>query len=143
MRALPPVEDTTNKKWLKDERDIQANHHFQMAELGLLYPTDLSLNYQIADENDKTLLEFGNGNFTLSILSDNIKKEINQPIWKYTAIGQELLGLVPNHYDQEYFIKIGQYFLRHGGKASTVEKTVLSEGGITRYRPILEIDELM
>lgn len=135
-----PFIATCDTKWLKKERNIYPNHHFKLAELGLLYPSDLSL---MSFDNDDKQVVYQNGNHVLLIKKYRIKEPVYLPVWKYTAIGKELVGLVPDNYDQEYFVKIGQYFLNKGAKVSIIEDNGDSFNDISRYKTILKIDDSM
>lgn len=74
--------EVSDKEWLQKKRNIYVGHHFKMAELGLLYPTDLALRSFY--EKKETHLVYRNSTHALIIEKGDIEQELSLPIWKYT-----------------------------------------------------------
>lgn len=120
-----------DKKWMQDERNIFAGHQFDLGELGVVYPTDLQVRF-FRDENvDEEVIV--SENHILVIHRNEIKNELQLPIWKYTKVGQELLSLTPKTYDQDYLEKVGEFFTKRNGKATIGRIKYHTQSGQIHY----------
>lgn len=107
--------DVRDKAWLQHERGIPQINHFILGELGILYPMDLSIS--LFQERSQDQLPFVHHDHFLLIEREEIKRELKLPVWKFTAIGMEILSLVQGNPDDEYLERLGQFFVENGGKA--------------------------
>jgi hypothetical protein len=116
--AMIPVED---KDWLGRQRNIYPSHQFTLAELGLMYPTDLAfLCFKNANETQTILL--GDDYFIL-VKRGNITGEFPLKIWKFTEVGRQLLSLVSKPLDEDYYEKVGEFFVTRGGQVAIAKVT--------------------
>lgn len=98
-----------DKKWLQDKLEIFPAHQFAASEIGAMYPTDLSLRIFREDSIQEEF--FVCGDLMLIVKKGDCAGEIALPIWKFTAIGKELLELISNEQNEEYLESLGQFFL--------------------------------
>lgn len=126
-----------DKKWLQENREIYPGNHFAIGELGAMYPTDLSLCLFRDDPLQEE--DFISGNLMLLVKRGEIKGEIRLPVWKFTAVGQELLELIPSAEDEAYLESLGRFFL--GGKCISVLTRIIERlpDGEIRYQNIRDI----
>ncbi len=104
-----------NKEWLSTNCNIQQGVQFALAEVDLMYPTDLSVR-TFRDQN-VSREDFFFGDHSLIVERGEISSEILLPIWKFTHVGAELLPLVPNQFDDAYLEQLGLFFIGNGGRA--------------------------
>lgn len=124
-------------KWLKESCEIFPGHHFAISELGAMYPTDLSLTMFREDSIQEEY--FITRDMLLIIKRGEIKSPINLPIWKFTAVGQELLELIPVPQDEAYLESLGRFFLEHKGAALLTKIIRRLPEGKYEYQAIREI----
>lgn len=105
---------TDDKKWLVEERGIREADHFLLAELGILYPTDLQLT-TFATESTSEMV-FRIHDHILFIARGQIKAPIKMQVWKFTGIGFEMLPLLHHHVDIGYIEKIAKMFSESNGE---------------------------
>lgn len=128
---------THDKEWLRLERKIYPGHHFQLGELGAAYPTDLMWR-AFRDESIQDEV-FVSGEMILLVERGEIKSEIQLPIWKFTAVGKELLNLIPVTHDEEYLETLGKFFLNRNGIPSLCKILEHLPDGQLRYEVIRKI----
>ena len=116
--AVIPVNDKT---WLQRERNIYASEHFQLAELGVMYPADLALRF--FDEAGQSQLGLAGDQHLLLINRGKIASAIELPVWKFTQIGTQLLSLVARPLDEAYLEYVGRWFMARGGEAAIARIT--------------------
>lgn len=126
-----------NKSWLETERDLPQGLVFQLAELDVMYPSDLSLRLFREDSIEKEHLFFHDR--VLVLKRNEVATEIKLTIWKFTTIGQQLLPLVPPHQDDDYLEKLGLYFVELKAKAFIAQITKRHPDGKVDYEVIREI----
>jgi Protein of unknown function (DUF2806) len=117
-----------DKDWLTRERKIYMSEHFQLAELGAMYPTDLAMN--VFSDPAQTNIGLSGDDHVLVVERDKIASKIELPIWKYTDIGRELLSLVVRPLDDAYYEMIGRWFLARGGRATIAKIMKRTESGL-------------
>ncbi|RZM77191.1 DUF2806 domain-containing protein [Leptolyngbya iicbica] len=127
---------THNKEWLDENRNITFGLFVELSEIGFLYPSELAK--PVFDEPQPEELPFIYQDKLLLVKRHEIEKEIRLPIWKFTAIGQELLSLLQANVDYEYLNKVGEFFMQYGGKAFVGQVTSI-EAGVIRYESLREI----
>ena len=110
-----------DKEWLKNERGILPIHHFQLAGLGTIFPTDLS--FTVTMDSNNTQVAFISDNHLLLIDRGQISGQIHIPVWKFTGIGQELLPLIQKPLDEPYLERIGRFFVSRNGQARIAKIT--------------------
>ena len=126
-----------DKKWLKEKRQIYPSHHFEMGELGAMYPTDLV--FKIFQEDSIPEEIFVSGDLMLLVKRGEITSEIQLPIWKFTSIGRELLELMHSGQDEEYLESLGRFFINKKGTAFLANIIEHLPKGQIRYRIFREI----
>jgi hypothetical protein len=102
-----------DKKWLSAERGIQESDHFLLAELGIMYPTDLELELFMDESSSESVLRIHNQ--LLVIRRGQIKAPVHMQIWKFTGIGMEMLPLLQSHFDEGYIEQVAKLFTDHKG----------------------------
>jgi len=126
-----------DKEWLKNNRGLVEGHHFQLGELDILYPSDLSIRtFSESAVNEQAFLC---GERLLLVKRGEIEKEITVPIWKFTAVGQELLPLLLSPVDDEYLEQLGRFFVQRKGKAFVASITERRPDGQVAYQIIREV----
>ncbi len=128
-----------NKEWLKNQRNIYPGHQFALGELGAMYPTDLNLRMFREESIQEEL--FIAGESILLIKRGEIKNEMSLPIWKFTEIGKELLGLLPNTYDEDYLEAVAQFFVDNGGIVVIAKIIKHLPNGQIEYAAVREISK--
>jgi hypothetical protein len=103
----------TDKKWLSAERGIREADHFLLAELGIMYPTDLQLTTFMTESSSETL--FRMHDHLLLIRRGQIQAPVHMQIWKFTGIGLEMLPLLSPHLDVGYLEEVAKLFTAHKG----------------------------
>jgi hypothetical protein len=103
-----------DKEWLERNRQIHPTHQFLLSELGLLYPSDLSLT-GFQNETDKEF-PLVSDEHLITIKRGGMLSKFDMPVWKFTGTGKELLPLIPKPLDDEYTDYIGKYFLDRNGE---------------------------
>lgn len=116
----------SDKKWLASERGIKASDHFLLAELGIMYPTDLQIQTFMSDSDEQTFFE--NADHILLVRRGQIKSQINVPVWKFTSIGFEMLQLLPEQIDEDYIDKIAEIFTSKQGEVTFGKITERRQG---------------
>lgn len=126
-----------DKQWIQQNREIYPGHHFEISELGAMYPTDLTLRI-FRDESIQQEI-FTSGSLMLLVKRGNVTSEIKLPVWKFTSVGRELIELIPSANDEEYLESLGQFLI--GRKAVVILAQILEHhpNGKIRYQTIKEI----
>ena len=132
--------DARDKAWLEASRKLAQGLHFQLAELDVMYPSDLALRVFLNESIDKEHFFFGER--ILIIERGDIAAEIQVTAWKFTTIGLELLPLVPPHNDDTYLERLGQFFVDQKGKAYLAQTTKKHANGQVEYKILREIVKL-
>lgn len=119
-----------DKKWLADERGIKEADHFLLAELGIMYPTDLQLTTFTTESASEML--FRAHDHIVLIRRGQIKVPIHMQIWKFTGIGLEMLPLLPRHVDIGYIEQVAKIFTESNGEVTFgLVKEEFSDGMIS------------
>jgi uncharacterized repeat protein (TIGR03899 family) len=126
------------KTWLEKERSVVPGDHFQLAELGILYPSDLAIQCFKSEEIERLLFQGGEDHF-LIVDRGTINSPVILPVWKFTDTGRELLPLIPRPLDEEYYEKIASVFLARGGEPIIARKIDAPSEGTTNYEIIKRI----
>ena len=126
-----------DKKWLETDRGIHQSIHFELAELDLMFPTELAVRV-FRDGVEKE--HFLSGDRILIVERGEIKSEIQLKCWKFTAIGAELLPLVPPQTDDLYLENLGHFFIRSKAKAYLADITSRNSDGSVGYNIVREIN---
>jgi len=126
-----------NQKWLETERQIYQGHHFAAGELGAMYPTDLM--YRTFRDPDKKEEAFTSGKLVLIIDRAELSSEVALPVWKFTAVGQEMLQLISADGDLEQMMEIGRFFMNSKAKAKVADIVELLPTGQIRYGNAREV----
>lgn len=105
-----------DKKWLADERGIKEADHFLLAELGIMYPTDLQLTTFTTESSTKML--FRTHDHILLIRRGQIKAPIHLQVWKFTGIGLEMLPLLSPYLDIGYIEQVAKIFTDSKGEVT-------------------------
>lgn len=105
-----------DKEWLSTERGIEEAHHFLLAELGIMYPTDLQLTTFMTEGSSETL--FRMHDHLLLIRRGQIKAPVQMQVWKFTGIGLEILPLLPERLDISYIERVAKLFTTSKGVAT-------------------------
>ncbi|ATE80639.1 hypothetical protein CNN82_28625 [Pseudomonas frederiksbergensis] len=126
-----------DKNWMKQNREIYPGHHFEIGEIGAMYPTDLNLRVFRDEETQEEV--FTSGALMLLVKRGDVKREINLPMWKFTAVGRELIELIPNANDEGYLESLGRFFLERKAVATLAKIIERLPGGQIRYESIREI----
>jgi hypothetical protein len=101
-----PVND---KKWLQKEYGIEPIDHFNLSELGCLYPTDLSIEIDWSQEIPET--SFTIDGKILVIKKNECTQKVSLPIWKFTSVGSELLQLLEQSSETKTLEHIGKFYI--------------------------------
>lgn len=128
-----------DKNWLETNRSLRQGQHFALAELDIMYPSDLGLNLFRKDSIDETYFLLGDR--ILLLKRGGIASEITLTVWKFTSIGAELLALVDPHVDDEYLEHIASYFLSKNGNAFIARVTKKHADGRIQYQIIRELSK--
>lgn len=104
-----------NKGWLEKERNVHAQNHFELAELGILYPTELQFVVFGGAESDREV--FFLNDHLLLVKRGGSKGTIQVSAWKFTNVGLEILPLIPQPYDEEFLTGLGQFLMQRNGEA--------------------------
>jgi len=134
--AVIPVHD---KAWLRDKRDIYPSQQFALGELGLMYPTNLT--FQAFNDAEKEQEAFFSDDFILLIRRGGLTATVNLPIWKFTAVGKELLPLVNKPADEEYLELIAKFFVSRKAEAVFCRITKRHDNGEIEYDEIKPLGE--
>ena len=126
-----------DKKWLQENFGIFPGHQFAASEIGAMYPTDLSLRVFREDSIQEEY--FVCGDLMLIVKKGDSTGEIVLPIWKFTAVGRELLELIANDQNEAYLESLGQFFLNRKCTAVLVKITEKLANGQLGYSPIRDI----
>jgi uncharacterized protein DUF2806 len=98
-----------------------------------MYPGDLAMKC-FGDPNDTEFALIG-GTYLIHVKRGKIPGLLNVPIWKFTDVGRELLGLVRTERDDEYLEKVGRFFVTRGGEAVIGTIKERSSDGKIMYKP--------
>jgi hypothetical protein len=123
-------------EWIAQDRGLVDSKMFELGELGLVYPTKLSMTvFHAADNlNDRThVLTCGDGGVVL-IECPAGKSLGGFNIWKFSRIGEELLGLVKRDLDLEYMRRIADHFVRGGCTCHLGDRGRIKNGQVTYNR---------
>lgn len=126
-----------DRKWLEDVHNISAGHFLQLAELDVLYPSELSLRLFRETNIEKEHIHCGDN--ILVVNRNEIKSETQLGCWKFTNTGAELLALVPRTTDVEYLERLGNHFLKLKAKASLATVQVRHPDGRISYNITREV----
>lgn len=123
--------------WLQNNRNIFPGHHFEISELGAMYPTDLQLRLFMEESVQEHVIVAGD--LMLLIKRGEISGEVQLPIWKFTGLGRELLGLIPKGNDEEYVESLGKFFVERKGTAFIAKVIEHLPNGQIRYQHLRDI----
>lgn len=129
--------DARDMAWLEAARNIVPGLLFRLAELDVMYPSNLSLRVFREESIDKEY--FFLGERILVIERGDIAKEVQVIVWKFTAMGVELLPLVPPNNDDTYLERLGLFFVDQKGKASLAQLIGKDSSGQFEYKILREI----
>lgn len=121
-----------DKDWLAEIYSIFPASHFGAAELGVLYPTDLSL--RIFSEPSMEREFFFSGSLMLRVERGSIAEQLHLPVWTFTQVGKELLKLTPQEGNRAYLENLGRYFKAQGGQCSVAEVVAKDPNGVISFR---------
>lgn len=126
-----------DKQWVEKNRQVYPGHHFELSELGAMYPTDLQLRV-FRDENIQEEI-FTSGSLMLLVKRGELKSEVQLPVWKFTSVGSELMELIPSANDEEYLESLGRFLLSN--KAAPILAKIIERfpDGRIRYQHIRDI----
>jgi len=127
-----------DKSWLERERQLYPINQFTLAELGIMYPTDLAL--KCFKEPNETEFVLVGGSHLIHVKRGRISSVIELPIWKFTDVGRELLELVPKEGDDDYLEKVGRFFVTKGGEAVIGMITERFPDGAVKYTPEKQVE---
>jgi hypothetical protein len=82
---------------------------------------------------------FGDDYFVI-VKRGEIASEVPLSIWKYTEVGRQLLPLVPKPLDEDYYEKVGRFFVSRRGHVAIAKVTARS-GDEVRYDVVKEIKD--
>ncbi len=125
--AFVSIED---KKWLSTKRGIEESHHFLLAELGIMYPTDLQLTVFISEKSSETFFRMQEN--ILVVRRGQIKDPLDMKVWKFTGIGLEMLPLLSTQLDVDYIEQVAKIFTGAKGDVTLGRvKKEFPDGGIS------------
>jgi hypothetical protein len=134
--AVIPVDD---KGWLQKERKVYSVDHFQLSELGLMYPNELQFK-AFRDKSIKQELLLIQDHIIV-VERNEIKAETPMPIWKFTDIGRELLTLIKRPLDMEYLEKISEFFVKKKARVRIAKILEHLSNGQVRFDVLKELIE--
>ena len=137
--SFVPIFDNT---WLEKEHGIQAGNFLQLAELDVIYPSELSL--RLFREDTIVKEHFFYGPNILVVERNEIKSETQLGCWKFTNTGAELLALVPKLNDVEFLERLGTHLIQRKAKASLATVRAYHSDGRVSYdisREVVTNDE--
>lgn len=129
--------DARDSSWLATERKIHKGLHVRLAELDVLYPSELSLRIFRDQSINQEYFLFGNR--ILIVDRGQISEEIKVNVWKFTNVGMELLPLVPALEDDAYLERLALFFVNCKGKATIAQITVRHPDGRIEYQIVREV----
>jgi len=115
-------------------RGIFQGHHFSLGELGVIYPTDLQL--RLFREDDKKQEALLSGQLLLLVSRGEINNEVQLQIWKFTAIGKELLNLLQPAEDVGLLEAVAAHFVKKKGYAELANVIEHQSDGNIRYQTL-------
>lgn len=113
---------------------IFQGHHFSLSELGVMYPTDLQLRLFREKEKEQEVLL--SGQLLVLVSRGEIASEVQLKIWKFTAIGSELIKLLQSAEDVGLLEKVASYFVKKKGSAELAKVLEKFPDGNIRYQTI-------
>lgn len=126
-----------DEQWMQQNRQIYPGHHFEISELGAMYPTNLSLRIFREERIQEEI--FTSGSLMLIVKRGDINSEIQLPVWKFTSVGGELIELIPSANDEEYLESLGRFFVGFKAVATLAKIIERLTNGQIRYQTIREI----
>jgi len=132
-----PIVAAHDKAWLEKHRGVYPGHHFAMGELGAMYPTDLNYRF-FREESTQEEVIFA-GSLILLLKRGEVSGEIQLPVWKFTAVGQDLLRLIPAKHEADYLESIGVFFVKKKAVAVLCRVLEKLQNGQLRYQPLKTI----
>jgi len=120
-----------DKMWLKESKQVFDEHLFILAELGLMYPTELAI--KIFNNNALLSEFFIAGKSILLVERSNLKGSVQLPAWKFTMVGSELLTLASNQCDLEYLEWVARHLIKKGNDVYIAENFETLTDGTIRY----------
>lgn len=108
--AFIPV---TDEKWLADNRNLYEGHLFDAGELGICYPTKLA--FKLFSEGPEDVIACGSS--VLTLIAEQPGSQVHLPIWKFTAVGKELVSLIDSAGDAEQLECVARWLAGRGASA--------------------------
>ena len=130
---------TFDKEWLEKKRNIQVSKHLFLAELGLMYPEDLTSVLQFNEELVTKVLLWSKEHIMV-IERNQCKVQVELPMWKFTEVGRQLLPLIDRPLDMAYLVKVADFYAQKKARV-TIGKVnhFLPDGGYN-YKTLKVID---
>lgn len=126
-----------DQHWLESDCGIKPANYFQLAELDVMYPSQLAMRTFHDDTIEKE--HFFSGDQILVVDRNDIATEIQLSAWKFTNTGRELLALIQEAADVSFLERLGRHFIKQKGKASLATVTGKLPDGRVSYNVTREI----
>jgi Protein of unknown function (DUF2806) len=123
--------------WLESHANILPADKFMLGELGILNNNDLSLN---ALEKSISTNIFTD-DYLIILERDSDKPPLSIPVWKFTSVGSDLIGLISKPLDEAFIDNFGNYIKSRGYVAKLAAITIkhgkdyVSFNLLKEYRP--------
>ena len=126
-----------DQAWLETTHGINAGDYLQLAELDVMYPSELAMRLFRDDTIKKE--HFFSGDNILVVERNEINAESQLAGWKFTSTGAELLALINETRDLEFLDRLGQHLIKRKGKASLATVTARLPDGRVSYNVTREL----
>ncbi|MDH5832131.1 DUF2806 domain-containing protein [Luteimonas sp. M1R5S18] len=125
-----------DRTWLEKHRDIYMGHYFDAAELGAMHPSEMTYNLFKFPTRNVELLRAGK--LVLKIERGTATKPIGLPLWRFTAVGREIVQLLSHDGDEEQLIRVGKWFAGKGADV-VLGETIDEANGKIRMKNLQRI----
>lgn len=126
-----------DKNWLETTHGIYAGDYLHLAELDVMYPSELAMLLFHDDTIKKE--HFFSGDNILVVERNQIIAESQLVGWKFTNTGAELLALINESTELEFLERLGQHLIKRKGKASLATVTARLPDGRVSYNVTREL----
>jgi len=112
---------------LETNWNVRKTDQILLAELGIIFPNDLSLtSFSRPELNEIALV--GQDDLLL-VKRGQIESELNMHAWKFTGVGTDLISLIDRPTDETYLEWVGSWYTEKKGEAYLAKITKRDEEG--------------
>lgn len=128
--SLIAIED---ELWLS-ARGLQDHHHFKLGELGVLYPTNLAMSTTATGQPIDFI--YRAKSLCAVIKCDESFAGASLPMWAFTDLGREVLGLVTREDDEACLEGVARFYLRNGAREALIGRVLNTDGDRVEVKTI-------